>query len=188
MGFALLDNLSHSPARRGLAARGESPHSDVDDRVFGMCCRLVVERRITRIRGPDARRSGPEPPRERDERADDRSKTSLEASVPGCRRIRSATTMTVPDFFMVVPFLRLRPQAFPSGRISRPAGSRRFKFQQLVEIWLWRSGTSSPMADCIRSRMRRAMSAVTRPARSSSSSRSTDSRTVSGSPSASPGC
>ena len=37
-------------------------------------------RRITWIRCPEARRSGPEPPRERDERADDRSETFLEAS------------------------------------------------------------------------------------------------------------
>ena len=39
--------------------------------------------------------------------------------------------MTVRDFFTAAPFWGLRPQVFPPGRIARPAGSRRFKFQQL---------------------------------------------------------
>ena len=39
--------------------------------------------------------------------------------------------MTVRDFFTAAPFWGLRPQVFPTGRIARPAGSRRFKFQQL---------------------------------------------------------
>ena len=39
--------------------------------------------------------------------------------------------MPVRDFFTAAPFWGLRPQVFPTGRIARPAGSRRFKFQQL---------------------------------------------------------
>ena len=35
------------------------------------------------------------------------------------------------DFFTAAPFWGLQPQVFPTGRIARPAGSRRFKFQQL---------------------------------------------------------